>query len=104
MTDVKVDRELAIANSTDPFGKQWGIRAIQGYGMYHIGRIEDGSFTIPRGYPKDSGLEGKFTKTTGAEEAIRRFLLASWDYADTKALHAASKKRAKEESIATKAT
>jgi len=104
MTDAIIDRELAIAERTDPFGNKWGIRAISGMGLYEAGYIDgDGGFTKPRVCPS-LALRGKFTKTVLAEEAIRLYLIASWDRSDDKALKAAGKQRDrefKEEAVAT---
>ena len=104
MTDAIIDRELAIASSTDPFGNKWGIRAIKGMGLYECGYIDgDGGFETPRIKPSDS-LRGKFTKTVLAEEAIRLYLLKSWDHSDEQGLKAAGKQRNKEfkeEAVAT---
>ena len=97
MTDVAVERDLAIANRTDPFGKRWEIKAVEGGNLYKIVEFKNEEFVDPRSYPKDSGLEGMFTKTVLAEQAIDLYLMRAWDFSEDKERKAPGKARRKKE-------
>ena len=79
MTDIDV--KLAIANNTDPFGNKWTMKALEGYGLYTVGTLNDkDEFVVPQSYPKDSKLAGKFTKIDIAQQAITNWCRLSWEW------------------------
>jgi len=91
----KLERTLAIANNTDPFGKRWTVMFNRAKGLYSIASLEENGPEIPRSYPKDSGLESLFTKPVVAEEFIKLYLTKAWDWNDKQEKQAPAKERAK---------
>ena len=85
MTDVAIQltRELGMANNTDALGKRWGIKCHRQTALYHIVLLnEEDEHSEPAHYPKNSGLDSRFTKAVLAEEAIKSHVRQSWDYND----------------------
>ncbi len=89
----ETQRDAAIADDRDPFGKKWGIYHVKGTGMYALGLVKGKQIIEVQDYPvikingkinRSEEISGKWTKPEHAQKALASYLDAAWNWSDGK--------------------
>ena len=84
--DKSVKRDYCLEHNLDPSGTQWGVAHQNGTSLYYVGIVKDTDtgkgVARPASYPKDSGMNGYFTKIDLATAAVNLHLIRTWDEAE----------------------
>ncbi len=84
----ETQRDAAIADDRDPFGKKWGVYHVKGTGMYALGLVKGTQIIETRDYPtikvkgkvnRSEDISGKWTKPEYAHKTLRSYLAAAWE-------------------------
>ena len=90
----ETQRDAAIADDRDPFGKKWGVYHVKGTGMYALGLVKGTQIIETRDYPtikvkgrisRSEDISGKWTKPEYAQKTLYSYLTAAWNWSDAKA-------------------
>jgi hypothetical protein len=76
--EILFDREKAIAENYSPFGRQYGVKMEDQYGLYRIQLIDGKNGSIP------DALAGRWTSIAACESHLKAFLRKQWDFSEEK--------------------
>lgn len=79
MSEIAIDRDEAIANSQDAYGKIWTMRTIRGSSRYVATRDP-----YRKDYVIPDSLKGQWTSKGYLQRAITAYCKRTWDNATTK--------------------
>ena len=96
MLEDVTQRDAAIADNRDPFGKKWGVYHVKGTGMYALGLVKGTQIVEVqhKDYPtikvngkvnRSEEVSGKWTKPEYAYKTLTSYLVAAWNWSDGKA-------------------
>ena len=76
--EILLDPEKAIAANYSPFGRQYGVRMEDQYGLYKIQLIDGKNGSVP------DVLAGRWTSIAACESDLKAYLRKQWAFSEAK--------------------